>query len=335
MDSVKQVKYDLKDRSYLPVIKKDALKFCQAANFNEKKTAELEIVITEIGTNLIKHAGGGEIIIRLYDTAVGKGVEILSIDSGPGMADPIRMQEDGVSTTNTLGQGLGAIRRLSDQFQLYSVPRWGTILLTRLVMPVSKPNGLSRWGVYPIVIPKPGETHCGDLFTYKTNPYFIKVMLADGLGHGILAQQAAEKAELAFQKSAFNTPHQILTDVHHQVKGSRGVVATVGVYDLTQKSWTFSGVGNIASRLTDAISSKTYVPFNGIVGVNIPKHLESQSVSSMGRLLILCSDGISSRWDIGKHSSAFRCDQSILSAIIYKDYARHSDDTSVVVVKTF
>lgn len=334
MDSAKQVNYDLKDRSYLPVIKKEALKFCQAANFNQKKTAEFDIVLSEIGTNLIKHAGGGEIILRLIENTTTTGVEILAIDNGPGMADPSRMQEDGVSTTNTLGQGLGAIRRLSDQFQLYTVPGWGTILLARLLMPSERPNG-SRWGIFPIVLPKPGETHCGDLFTCKTNPYFIKVMLADGLGHGILAQQAAEQAEAAFQKSSFNTPHQILTDVHHQAKGSRGLVATVGVYDLAQRAWTFSGVGNISCRLTDAISSKTYVPFNGIVGVNIPRKLESQAVSSLGRHLILCSDGISSRWDISKHSAAFRCDQSILSAIIYKDYARHSDDTSVVVVKTF
>lgn len=335
MDSAKQVKYDLKDRSYLPVIKKEALKFCQAANFSEKKTAELEIVLSEIGTNLIKHAGGGEIIIRLYETVHGKGIEILSIDNGPGMADPVRMQEDGVSTTNTLGHGLGAIRRLSDQFQLYSLPGWGTIVMARLIMPTQKPGMISRWGIYPIVLPKPGETHCGDLFSYKTNPYFIKVMLADGLGHGILAEQVAERAHQVFQKSAFNSSHQILTDIHHQLKGSRGLVATVGVYDLTHKSWTFSGVGNISCRLTDAISSKSYVPYNGIVGVNIPRHLESQSVDSLGRHLILCSDGISSRWDISKHSSAFRCDQSILSAIIYKDYARHSDDTSVIVVKTF
>lgn len=334
MDSARQVNFDFKDRSFLPIIKKDAARLGQAAGLIPRRLAEMDIILSEIATNLTKHAGGGEIIIRFLEEPAQSGIEILSIDSGPGMTDPGKMLEDGVSTTGTLGQGLGAIRRLSDQFQLYSSPGWGTVLLSRIFAPKPADARPARWGVYPIVVPKPGETHCGDMCVWKSNPYFIKVMLADGLGHGILAQIASERAAEAFQKSTFNTPHQILMDIHHQVKNTRGLVATVAVYDLTRKVWQFSGVGNISSRLTDAISSKTYLPYNGIVGVNMPRVIESQAVKAEpGRHLVMCSDGVSSRWDAGRHIGAFRCDQSVLAGVIYKDFARHSDDTSVVIVK--
>lgn len=334
MDSAKQVAFDLKDRSLIPIIKKEAARFAQRAGISARRIAELDIVITEIATNLIKHAGGGEIILRLINETDLSGVEIISIDSGPGMADPGRMVEDGVSTTGTLGQGLGAIRRMTDQFQIYSTPGWGTVLLVRLWRDeAAKTNG-SRFGIYPVVLPKPGEEHCGDVYAWKANPYFIKVMLSDGLGHGILAQHASEKAAEAFQKSVFNTPHQILMDIHHNIKGTRGLVATVAVYDLSAKTWQFCGVGNISTRMQDAISSKTYLPYNGIVGVNMPRQLESQTVKAEpGRHLIMCSDGISSRWDASQHIGAFRCDQSILASVIYKDFARHTDDTSIVIVK--
>lgn len=335
MDSAQQIAFDLKDRSSITLVKKEASRLAQKMTLSAKQLAELDIIISEISTNLLKHAGGGEIILRGIVDGDTRAVEVLSIDSGPGMSDPARMIEDGVSTTGTLGQGLGAIKRLSDQFQIYSVPGWGTILMVRVFKQNPSKVNPFRYGIYPIVLPKPGEQYCGDLFSWKANAYFLKVMLADGLGHGILAQQASEKAAEAFQKSLSNTPHQILTDMHHQVKSTRGLVATVGVYDLTAKTWQFCGIGNISTRLHDAISSKSYLPYNGIVGVNIPRHLESQTVKSeAGRHLVLCSDGVSSRWDASKHIGAFRCDQSILAAVIYKDFARHSDDTSVVVVKT-
>lgn len=333
MDSARQISFDLKERSYLTIIKKEVARLGQIAGLSPKRLAETDIVITEIGTNVLKHASGGEIIIRLVETPA-PGLEILSIDRGPGMADPAKMTEDGISTTGTLGHGLGSIKRLSDQFQIYSLPKWGTILLCRLFNQPVATMRPARSGIFPILLPKPGETLCGDIYSWKANAYFIKVMLGDGLGHGMIANQVAQKAAIAFQKSPYNTPHQILTDVHNQVKGTRGLVATVGVFDLTNKIWQFCGVGNISSRLHDAISSKSYVPYNGIIGVNIPRQLESQTVTNQnGKQLIFCSDGISSRWDLSKHTGAFRFDPSILSAIIYKDYARYSDDTSVLIVK--
>ena len=333
MDSPKQVVFNLNDRSYLNIIKKDIIRFAEPVNFSTKRIAELELIISEIATNLLKHAGGGEFIVRLLAENGNKGLEILSIDKGPGMADPARMMEDGVSTTKTLGHGLGSIKRLSDQFQLYSVKDWGTVLLSRVF---SQPlqSSPSKLGVYPIVLPKPGETLCGDVYAWKANPYFVKVMLGDGLGHGPLANLAATRACDAFRKSAFNNPSDILNDIHRHVKDTRGLVATVAIYDITNKAWKICGVGNISSRLCNALTSKTHVPFNGILGVNISGRLQSQTIENeTGDYMILCSDGISTRWDTGKHASVFKYDLSILAAVIYKDYARHSDDMSVIVVK--
>lgn len=333
MDNYNQVVFNLTERSYLNIIKKDIAKIAVLAGLSSKKIAEIELIVSEISTNLLKHAGGGEIIVRaLYEGH--KGIEILSIDKGPGMSDPAKMIEDGVSTTNTLGHGLGSIKRLSDQFQLYSVKGWGTVLLSRVFTQPNAEASPSKTDIYPIVLCKPGETLCGDSYAWKVNPYFVKVLLADGLGHGPLANKASQKACEVFKKSVFNNPSDILNDIHRQVKDTRGLVGTVAVYDLLKKEWKICGVGNISTRLCNAISSKTHMPYNGILGVNISSRLESQSfVNEAGSYLILCSDGISSRWETSKHPSVFRYDLSILSAVIYKDYARQSDDMSVVVLK--
>jgi hypothetical protein len=56
------------------------------------------VVVTECGTNLLRHATGGELLVRPWTESIGResrgayrpGVEILSIDKRPGMAGATR-----------------------------------------------------------------------------------------------------------------------------------------------------------------------------------------------------------------------------------------------------
>src|SRR5262245_7011930 len=68
------------------------------------------IVATELATNLVRHAGGGRLLIHVEPSSI----EMVAIDSGPGMADAERCLVDGYSTAGTAGTGLGAVQRLSD-----------------------------------------------------------------------------------------------------------------------------------------------------------------------------------------------------------------------------
>ena len=74
--------------------------------------------------------------------------------------------------------------------------------------------------------------------------------------------------------------------------------------------------------------------YNGIIGLNVPKTLNAQEIPyEKGQNLILCSDGIKSRWDLLKYTAITRYDLSILCAAILKDYTRNTDDTSVAAIK--
>ncbi len=68
------------------------------------------IVATELATNLVRHGGGGEIVVR--GSADG-GLEIVAWDRGPGIADLASSIRDGVSGAGGPGNGLGAVRRLA------------------------------------------------------------------------------------------------------------------------------------------------------------------------------------------------------------------------------
>ena len=65
-------------------------------------------------------------------TDTGPEVEVLAIDSGPGMADVQRCLQDGYSTGGTPGTGLGAVRRQSSAFDVHSLPGRGTVVVARV-----------------------------------------------------------------------------------------------------------------------------------------------------------------------------------------------------------
>lgn len=322
------------DRSYFAIIKKDIHALAAEAGFSGTRLGEVDIVVSEIVSNFSKHANGGELLVKLIEDHGIQGIEILAVDEGPGMSDVPRMMKDGFSTSNTLGHGLGAIQRLSNTFQLYSLKDWGTVLLSRIFhheMPQRKRELLD---VRSLVLPKPGETACGDAFCYLVNRHDIRFFLADGLGHGEEAAIAANAAINAFKSCTLDSPVDILRTIHQAVKKTRGLVGTVIVFDLSRRVWKICGVGNILTRLQSPGLLKNYVAHNGIIGLNIPSTMKDQEIpyESM-QLLIMCSDGIRTRWETLRHQGLTRYDLSIMNALIFKDYARNTDDMSIVSCK--
>ena len=335
MVSRTHVVYKADDRSYFAILKKEIHALASSAGFTEHKLGEIDIIVAELVSNLAKHASGGQLLVKLIEEDGSQGIEIICLDSGRGMADVTRMVADGVSTKNTLGNGLGAMKRLAHVFQVYSQKDWGTIVLIRVFgeePPMFKKPPKAE--IKAVVLPKPGEEKCGDGFHSIISADHIKLFQGDGLGHGAEAAKAVEKAIEAFQSCEEVEPAEIVRYINDAVKKTRGLVATIVVFDLNRKVWRLCGVGNIATKVLGPITSKGYMAYNGIVGLNLPRTLNSQEIAhEKGQHIIMCSDGLKSRWDTLKYPAILRYDLSILSASLLKDYARNTDDMSVSVCK--
>lgn len=332
----RHISFNIEDRSYLSILKREVHRLSVQCKLSEKRIAEIDIVVAEIGSNIIKYGGGGEVLVMLTDTP-HPAIEVIGIDNGPGIADLNRMMQDGVSTSNTLGHGLGAMKRLADFLQIYSVKGWGTIVLSRfLLKPVEPFPPKPGPEIRTLLVAKPGERVCGDSYYVQPDRAGIRVFLGDGLGHGIEANKAVNTAVNAFRYCMLPDLGEILRQIHDDVKRTRGLVGTIAVYSNKTKSWKICGIGNIHTRMLTAAVSRTYLPYNGILGHNIPRTINEQEIEhSPGKdqILILCSDGIKTRWDMMRYPGIFRYDMSILATAIYKDNARKTDDMSVVIVK--
>lgn len=335
MDRRIHISFNAGDRSYFSILKKEIHNIAAGAGFNEQRTGEVDIVIAEMVSNLAKYAIDGEILVNLGTDESGDYLEVLSIDNGPGMSEPLKMVEDGISTVNTLGHGLGSIKRLSDTFDIYSLKDWGTVVLARLYkqrLPELKRR--ARTEVRAIVVAKPGETDCGDACYFSRDEKVLTIFVADGLGHGTDAQTAAHKAIDAVVESRDQSPSVILRDMHVQVRKTRGLVGTIVKYTMLQKKWSICGIGNVAAKMYSGMEVKTFMSYNGIIGMNIPGTMKDQEFpGERGQLLILCSDGIRTRWDLQKYPGIQRNDLSVIAAAIYKDHARRTDDMSVIVAR--
>ncbi len=95
-------------------------------DFSEADQVRVETVILELGRNIVLYAGEGEIVVQVVARQNRLGVQVRAIDRGPGIADVEQALQDGFSTSGGLGTGLGAVRRLMDEFHIESEIGRGT-----------------------------------------------------------------------------------------------------------------------------------------------------------------------------------------------------------------
>ena len=328
------IQLNAEDRTYLSILKKEIRRIAKEEQFSKTKIDEIDIIVAELSSNLIKYADNGEILAGIAETAAGTAIEIISIDSGPGIPDVSKILNDGYSTSCTLGQGLGSINRLSDSFKIFSQPGWGTVSVARKFKNDFSPKTKFAYEISSLVVAKNGETVSGDNIVIIEKKGELMIMHADGLGHGVHAHEAVLKAEEIFRENESSSPVEIIRNLHNGMRKTRGAVITIIIFNFKQKRWTCCGVGNIGTLLMGDSQTQIYRPYNGIVGHNIPGNMNEQEYSFQDYdLVVNASDGLTSRWGKARYLHMRNFDSTLLAACLYKDFVRKTDDTSISICK--
>ncbi|QCR22884.1 ATP-binding protein [Pontibacter sp. SGAir0037] len=343
MDVNHHNRFSIPDRSFSSLAKRDITRLAESYGLSPNLVGRVNIIVAEMASNLAKHSpSGGEILVKAIGKPV-KGIEIICYDNGPGIGDLHRMMQDGVSTYGSAGEGLGAIKRQSDEFDIYSHTGIGTVILSRIYKnkpAVTPVQSITRFEIGSVMVPKPQEVDCGDGFAIVTKGTDLFMLALDGLGHGEQAHAAAQQAVETFCKAPSQNPAESLRTIHDAIRKTRGAVGFAAHITGKAQHITYCGVGNIAGKLFSADggtmggSYKNIISYNGIIGHNIPTSLHNQQLDwGRNKLLIVHSDGLKSRWDLGKYPGLHRHHASIIAAVLYKDNSRHTDDTLVLVCK--
>ena len=303
------------------------------AGFNETETGRVALIVRELATNILKHAKRGEILMRLLDRGAMTGIELLSLDHGPGIANLTQCFRDGYSTAGSPGTGLGAIGRLADEFDMHTVPGKGTAVLARLWPKNAKPE-ISREIECGIVsIPKFGEDVCGDGWEYEALADKSVCLVADGLGHGLHAATAARAATAILKEHRTKAPAEIVERAHAAMRSTRGAALAIAEIDHSLGVVRFCGVGNIAGTIVSNSNVRHMVSLNGTAGQEVRKIVEFTYPWDEESTLIMHSDGLLSRWDLQGYPTLAQRHPSLIAAVLYRDYNRNRDDVTVLVAR--
>lgn len=313
------------DESQIGEARRNAQRLAAAYGLDATQAGRVAIAATELATNLYRHGNGGELLLQPIRVGNDEIIELLAIDRGRGMGDVERCLGDGYSTGGTAGTGLGAVRRLSIEFDIYSVPGEGTIVMSRI-----GPGKAPRSGTVSIALQ--GETECGDAWTVAEDNDSVTLMVIDGLGHGSFAAVAAECALRSFAAAPCEPPRAVLEHAHRALSATRGAAAAVARV-ANNGHVSYSGVGNIAGQLVGAEKAQGLVSHNGTLGLTMARLQQFEFESTRNSLLVMHTDGISGRWDLGKNALLRNCHPAIIAAALYRDHARSHDDATVAVLR--
>lgn len=101
-------------------------KWCEEIGFSLTDQTKLVTAASEIVRNALDHGGGGRANVELLRNSSRRGVRLVVIDQGPGIADITLALRDGYTTGSGLGLGMGGAKRLVHEFQVVSEPGKGT-----------------------------------------------------------------------------------------------------------------------------------------------------------------------------------------------------------------
>lgn len=321
--------FRLDDASAVGAVRRFAVELAGAVDLGERHAADVAIIATELASNLVKHAVDGALLVRPIRHDDNVGVEVISIDSAPGMADLSAMYEDGRSTTGTLGIGLGAVARLAHRSEGFSVPGRGSILTAQLWREAQPPpawaDGLTR--------PLTGETVSGDCYAVRTTGGRRQVMVCDGLGHGPLAAAASHAAFTIFHTAPDGPPAMLVERLHRGMSHTRGAALTVAELDADAGVVRTCGMGNVAATVVTGDERRSMVSMPGIAGHGKAVIREFEYPFHVDSLLVMHSDGVSDKWSLTSSPGLAAKSPLLIAATVLRDAGVRRDDACVLAAR--
>jgi anti-sigma regulatory factor (Ser/Thr protein kinase) len=303
------------------------------AGFDDTDAHRVGIVATEMGTNLVKHAGGGELLMRVVDAAPELEIEVLSLDRAKGMTNVAQSMADGHSTTGSLGQGLGAMQRLSELFDIHSAPGRGTAILTRFRQKRSPSRNGAPLDIAGVSVAMGGEPVCGDVWDVQYRHDGAFALVVDGLGHGTFAAAAAAAARAIFRSRAFQAPTDALAAIHEGIRHTRGAAGAIVDLRVKGRSIAAAGVGNISTAVCANGHIRQAVSHNGTLGHAARYFKEYSYPWEPGALLVMHSDGLTSHWSLDAYPGLSARHPALVAGVMYRDFSRRRDDVTVLVAR--
>jgi hypothetical protein len=183
-------------------------------------------------------------------------------------------------------------------------------------------------------VSKTGEEICGDDWAWRMRDSRLSIFVADGLGHGLPAHEAAITATRVFQTRHELAPSRLVEDVHAALRPTRGAAVAAFSIDIERRTAAYAGLGNISGVVLQPGGARhSMVSHNGTAGHTAARIQEFQYPVPAGSIVVLFSDGLATHWDLKTYPGLQQRSASVIAGVLYRDFSRRRDDVTVVVVR--
>ncbi len=296
------------------------------------------LVASELGHNQLAHARRGRLAVRETLGRVGgggsRGIEVIAADEGPGIPDPTAALTGTGPRSGSLGIGLSAVRSMAHELDVDVRTHEGSCLWARVF--ASRPE-VRRREVAILGRPCRGEGVSGDDAVFLRSQDALCLGVADGLGHGPLAREAAQAAVVALRaERASVDPAAVLATAHDAVCGTRGAVMAVARIDEVRGEVEHASIGNVVTRVEGHGRSRSFTGSASVLGTPAAARRRApveHAVVEPEDAIVMFSDGLSGRLQLGDRPDLKVAAAVTIAQWLMATFARDSDDALVLVAK--
>jgi anti-sigma regulatory factor (Ser/Thr protein kinase) len=319
--------FEIAKQTHVGEAQRWAMAAAASLNFEDTRSERVGIIVNELGNNLVRHATGGQLILRRTQHPIG--LEILSIDRGPGFNTAASLA-NGFSKGEMAGTGLGGVRRQADVFDISSTFGKGSLIVAQIAAKDADANLIEAFDYGVIAVPLKGEAHSGDAWIVIPNESGIQIGMMDGLGHGPKAHDAAIQGINVAETSLNLNLEMRMKTVHSRLKSTCG--ASAFLVDVQGNKVDYCGIGNVRAIISSFEKTRTLLSQNGTAGSQIRTLRVSNETWTQG-FLIMHTQGLSGRGDLADFPGMTGRHPSIVAALLYRDFNRGSDDSTILVMR--
>jgi serine/threonine-protein kinase RsbT len=121
---------EIETRADVERARREARTLALRLGFGRDDAERVTLAVSELAANLLKYAQDGRIVASSLEELGAVGIQIESLDIGPGIDDIPNALRDGFSTGGGLGSGLPCVVRMMDEITIESSAS-GTHIMTR------------------------------------------------------------------------------------------------------------------------------------------------------------------------------------------------------------